>query len=114
MCRLVRVTHFGCDENHVEVFLVRCKPGLEHILNMPFKDYCKGMFELEDWVMSPCRFCKEYLESRKPLMSAGRRARSLSLQEGSHSEEPKETGLKGKARDDIVLAQKSEIAYRSK
>jgi hypothetical protein len=74
---------------------------------MPFNGCCKGMVEVEDWVMSPCRFCKEYLETRKTLMPAGRRARSLSLQESSHSEAPKETILK-EARDDTILAQKRE------
>jgi len=42
--------------------MARCKPALEWILNMPFKDTCKGVVEVEDWVMSPCHLCEKYLE----------------------------------------------------
>ncbi|KAI1609095.1 hypothetical protein EDD37DRAFT_138688 [Exophiala viscosa] len=75
MCRLIKVTHFGCDNSHSEYVLTRCKAGYEYVLNMPITGGCKGTVEVEDWVMSPCRFCKEY--SERPVSGRGR---ALSLQ----------------------------------
>lgn len=75
MCRLIKVMHFGCDNNHSEYVLTRCKAGYEYVLNMPVMDGCKGTVEVEDWVMSPCRFCEEY--SKRQVSGRGR---ALSLQ----------------------------------
>lgn len=81
MCRLIKIVHFGCDENHSEVVLTRCKAALEYVLDMPFKEVCRGMVEVEDWVMSPCRFCKEYSENQKARRAVGGHGRAISLQE---------------------------------
>ncbi|KIW74888.1 hypothetical protein Z517_11658 [Fonsecaea pedrosoi CBS 271.37] len=81
MCYAIKIVHFGCvdGEEHVEYAVVRCKGGLEYIMEMPVQEICKGVKQVEDWRMSPCRFCKEYFESRRALGGAGGRARAASL-----------------------------------
>lgn len=81
MCRLIKIVHFGCDGNHSEVVLARCKAALEYVLDMPIKEVCRGMVEVEDWVMSPCRFCKEYSDAQKARRSVSGHGRAISLQE---------------------------------
>lgn len=81
MCHLIKVIHFGCEEMHSEDVLVRCQSGLEYILNMPFKDVCKGMVEVEDWVMSPCHLCQKYSDLLKASNPAGNCAETVSQEE---------------------------------
>lgn len=81
MCRIVKTVHYGCEEIHSEEVLIRCKPAMEYQLDMPInKDVCRGMVEIECWVMSSCRFCEEYLTSRKHSQRR-KRAASLDLKE---------------------------------
>ncbi len=35
------------------------------MLLMPVAETCKGIKSVEDWRMTACRFCTDYLESRK-------------------------------------------------
>ncbi len=67
MCYAIKIVHFGClgGDQHVEYAVVRCKGGLEYIMLMPIKETCKGTKSVEDWRMEPCRFCKEYMETRR-------------------------------------------------
>lgn len=103
MCRVIKVIHFGCEDQHSEVVMVRCKAGLEYILNMPISEVCSGLVRVEDWVMSPCRFCAEYLESRKASCTLTTRARAVSLQENKSCETAKDAVLKSSAQDDMTL-----------
>ena len=84
MCRCIKVVHFGCEERHSEVILARCRAGLEYILDMPIIEVCRGMIHVENWVMSPCRFCVEYMQAReamKPILGLAQHRRSVSLPE---------------------------------
>lgn len=102
MCRLIQVVHFGCEEKHSEEVLVRCKAGLEYMLNMPITEVCKGMVQVEDWVMSPCRFCKEYEESRTASGSVVGRTRAVSLQESHRPSLLEDDVRKAATCDDCV------------
>lgn len=103
MCRLIKVVHFGCEEPHTEELLVRCKPAMEYILEMPSKVYCRQMVEVEDWVMSPCRFCAAW-EARRATAPANCRGRAMSLQESDFPPEFKASIMPTVGtRDDIAM-----------
>ena len=102
MCRLITVVHFGCEEEHSEVSLFRCEAAWEYVLDMPIKKTCKGMLEVEDWVMSRCRFCENYFGARRssgPSLRSHQRGRVVSLSEEEVSEVRKGVMLSPKARD---------------
>ena len=81
MCCSIKIVYFGCsgDDQHVEHAVVRCKGGLEYILLMPVEETCRGVKSVEDWRMTPCRFCEEYVESRKSSGPLGGHFRAVSL-----------------------------------
>jgi hypothetical protein len=81
MCYAIKIVHFGClgGDQHVEYAVVRCKGGLEYIMLMPIKETCKGTKSVEDWRMEPCRFCKEYMETRRRSGPTSGRSRAMSL-----------------------------------
>ena len=100
MCRLIKVIHFGCEEQHTEQILIRCRPALEYMLDMPFKDVCKRMVGTQSWVMSPCRFCTEYKEARKLATATTSHRRSMSLQENELPHSDKASTMRAASRDD--------------
>jgi hypothetical protein len=81
MCYAIKIVHFGClgGDQHVEYAVVRCKGGLEYIMLLPIKETCKGTKSVEDWRMEPCRFCKEYMETRRRSGPTSGRSRAMSL-----------------------------------
>jgi hypothetical protein len=80
MCHSIKVVYFGCldGEQHYEWEVVRCQGGLEWQLYLPVNEPCEGCKQVEDWRMSPCNFCANYLESRKNLPKA-RHTRAFSM-----------------------------------
>ena len=85
MCYSIKVVYFGCPggDQHVEYAVVRCKGGLEYMLLMPVTETCRGIKSVEDWRMTTCRFCKEYMESRKSSGPLGGHFRAISLPESA-------------------------------
>ena len=81
MCCSIKIVFFGCPggEEHAEYAVVRCKGGLEYMLLLPVGETCKGIKSVEDWRMTACRFCTDYLESRKSSGLLGGHFRAMSL-----------------------------------
>ena len=52
---------------------------MKYVLCLPVKENCKGTKHVEDWRMTPCRFCENYKEARKASGPLGGHLRAVSL-----------------------------------